>query len=161
MTSQSGFDGHIPDSSSFLLEVDGAEIGMFSEVSGLEMTVEVAEFAEGGQNGFTHKFPGQIHWPNIVLRRGICRSDALFDWVRRSSGPAFAANQNKLHRSTAAITLIASDGRRLRSWEITGAFAVRWVGPKLAVDAHGVPAMEEIEVAHQGKKRKDIKKKKK
>ncbi len=32
MATASGFDGHVPDSSSFLLEVDGTEIGMFAEV---------------------------------------------------------------------------------------------------------------------------------
>jgi phage tail-like protein len=150
VVTRSGFDGHIPDSSSFLLEVDGTEIGLFAEVSGLEVTVELAIYAEGGENGFVHKFPGRMNWPNIVLRRGICKSDALFAWVNKTSGAGFAKNQNKLAVSTAAITLIGSGGERLRAWEITGAFAVRWVGPNLAVKAAGEPAMEEIELAHQG-----------
>ncbi|WP_298336180.1 phage tail protein [Ferrimicrobium sp.] len=150
MVTTSGFKGHVPDSSSFLLEVDGTQIGMFAEVSGLEVTVEVASYAEGGQNGFVHKFPGRMNWPNIVLRRGICESDALFAWVMKSSGSGFASNQNKLSVSTAAITLIGSDGKRLRAWEVTGAFPVRWVGPELAVASTGHPAMEEIELAHQG-----------
>lgn len=157
MATTSGFGGHVPDSSSFLLEVDGTQIGMFAEVSGLEVTVEVATYAEGGENQFVHKLPGRMHWPNIVLRRGICESDALFAWVGKSSGVGFASNKNKLGTSTAAITLIGSDGKRLRAWEVAGAFAVRWVGPQLAVTAAGQPAMEEIELAHQGFKSKTFK----
>ena len=46
--------------SCFLLEIDNVEIGVFSSVSGLEMTVETYQIAEGGQNGFSHKLPGRI-----------------------------------------------------------------------------------------------------
>ncbi len=147
---ESGFDGHIPDSASFLFEADGVAIGMFAEVSGLEVHVEVASYAEGGENGYVHKLPGRMTWPNIVLKRGVTNSDALFAWVNRTAGTGFSANGNRLTRSTAAITLVDSSGKRLRSWEIEGAFAMRWTGPRLAVGSPGEPAMEEIELAHHG-----------
>src|SRR4051812_47126818 len=113
-----GFNGEVPLASRFLFEVDGVEIGLFREVSGLELTVAVEEHMEGGQNGFAHKLPGRMAWPNLVFRRGITDSDALFSWVQKSSGEAFAANGNKLQRSTGAVTVVGSDLARLRTWSV-------------------------------------------
>jgi phage tail-like protein len=144
-----GIGGHFTSTSNFLFEVDGESIGVFAEVSGLEVHVEAVTYAEGGENGYVHKLPGRLTWPNIVLRRGVTNSDALFAWVRKTAGPGFEANHDKLERATAAITLIADDGTRLRSWEMQGAFAVRWTGPAFAA-GHDGPVTEELEIAHHG-----------
>jgi phage tail-like protein len=144
-----GFKGELPNASSFLFEVDGVQIGMFSEVSGLEVHVEVATYEEGGENGYVHKLPGRMSWPHIVLRRGITESDALFAWVNKSAGSGFSSNGNKLERSTGAITVIGSDGSRLRTWQLQDVFAVRWSGPRFAADDAG-RVDEELELAHHG-----------
>lgn len=146
---EAGFKGEIPNSSSFLFEVDGVQIGMFSEVRGLEVRVDVATYREGGENGFEHKLPGRMSWPHIVLRRGVCQSDALFAWVNKTAGSGFASAGNKLSRSTGAITVIGSDGSRLRSWELTDVFAVRWSGPRFAAGSAD-ELNEELELAHHG-----------
>lgn len=144
-----GFNGEMPSRSSFLFEVDGVQIGMFGEVSGLEVNVEVATYVEGGTNGYAHKLPGRMEWPNIVLKRGITDSDALFSWVNKTAGPGFESNKNKLTRSTGAITVIGSDGSRLRSWNLQDVFAVRWRGPSFDVSS-GDRLDEELELAHHG-----------
>lgn len=141
--------GEPPVSGRFLLEIDGVEIGVFREVTGLELTVGVVEHVEGGVNGFAHKLPGHMSWPNLVFRRGLTDSDALFAWVSRSSGEGFAAAGSKLARSTGAVTVVASDGSRLRSWDLDSAFPVRWVGPRLSVE-ESYALYEELEVAHHG-----------
>ncbi|MCU4186045.1 phage tail protein [Acidiferrimicrobium sp. IK] len=144
-----GFNGEAPTSAAFLFEVDGVEIGMFSEIEGLEVTVEVATYSEGGENGFVHQLPGRMTWPHIILRRGVTNNNALFDWVNKTAGTGFAANSNKLTRNTGAITAISTSGTRLRSWELQDAFAVRWVGPKFDSGGNN-PLQEEIELAHHG-----------
>jgi len=63
--------GEPPTASRFLFEVDGIEIGVFREVTGLAVTVGVQEIREGGQNGFVHKMPDRMTWPNLVFRRGV------------------------------------------------------------------------------------------
>lgn len=144
-----GFKGEVPVSSNFLFEVDGVQIGAFKEVSGLELRVEIETFEEGGENGFVHQLPGRMSWPNIVLKRGIIQTDALFDWVRKSSGDDFATAGNKLARCTGAVVLMSSQNLRLRSYELQGAFPVRWTGPRL--DVSTTEALdEELEVAHHG-----------
>lgn len=133
----------------FLLEVDGVEIGMFASVTGLQMTVQTEDLVEGGQNGFARKLPGRMDWPNIVLSRGLIKSDNLFDWIAKSSGEGFAASGNKLKRCTGAITALSADGKRMRSWNLAGCFPVRWKGPEFNVTSNDALS-EELELAHEG-----------
>lgn len=144
-----GFDGERVTASTFMFEVDGVEIGRFMDVGGLEVTIGVEEIEEGGENNYVHKLPGRMSWPNISLKRGITQNDSLLTWLNKSSGEQFAASGNKLTRSTAAITLIGPSGQRLRSWEFTGAFPVRWKGPDFAASSADT-AVEELEIAHHG-----------
>lgn len=133
----------------FLFEVDGVEIGTFREVTGLQLTVDVHHYVEGGENGYVHKLPGTLHWPNLVFTRGMVASDALFTWVANSSGQGFAANGNKVTRSTGAVTALSYTGERLRAWEFDEVFAVRWTGPEFSVDSDA-QLVESLEVAHNG-----------
>ena len=133
----------------FLIEVDGVEIGRFTQVSGLSVEVEVEAVAEGGQNHFSHQLPGRMSWPTITLGRGVTKSDNLFDWLAKSSGDGFAGAGHKLERNSAAITLLGSDGTRLRSWEVAEAFPVKWNGPTFAASSTEA-AEEELEIAHHG-----------
>lgn len=144
-----GFKGETTSRSGFLFEVDGVQIGMFSQVSGLELKVDVVTYEEGGTNGYVHKLPGRMTWPHVVLHRGLTDSDALFAWVNKTSGPGFESNSNKLTRDTGAITAIGSNGNRLRAWELQGVFAVRWTGPRFDV-VSGEALEEELELAHHG-----------
>ena len=133
----------------FLFEVDGLRIGSFREVTGLRADLEVVTIEEGGQNEFVHQVPGRLRWPNIILKRGITSEDDLFAWLRRFSGDGFARNGNQVSASTAAITVLDETDRKLRSWEVVGAFPVRWEGPTLAATRSDV-AEEELEIAHHG-----------
>ncbi|HET8582390.1 MAG TPA: phage tail protein [Jatrophihabitans sp.] len=141
--------GGLPTATAFLFEVDGVEIGMFREVRGLRVDISVEEIPEGGQNGFVRKVPGRMSWPNVVLRRGLTQSDALFSWLSKTSGAGFAAKGNKLARTSGAVTALDSTGRRLRSWELTDVFPVRWIGPDFQT-GRNEPLEEELEIAHHG-----------
>ncbi len=149
------FDNERVTAATFLFEVDGVEIGRFMEVSGLEVSVAVEEVEEGGENSYVHKLPGRMTWPNITLKRGITQNDTLLAWLNKSSGEQFAASGNKLARSTAAITLLGPGGGRLRAWEFTGAFPVKWKGPDFAVSSTDM-AVEELEITHHGFRAKAI-----
>lgn len=141
--------------SRFLFEVDGVEIGLFGSVSGLSVTAQTTDIVEGGQNGFAHRLPGRLEWPNIVFSRGLTQSDALFDWMNRTAGEGFAAAGNKIARATGAITAIASNGSRLRSWSLEGVFPVRWKGPDFDI-GNANPLNEELEITHHGFKAANV-----
>jgi phage tail-like protein len=139
----------------FILEIDGVQIGTFTEVSGLSVDVEVERIEEGGQNQFVHQRPGRMTWPNIVLKRGVVDDDGLFGWLAKTSGDGYAGAGNSLSLLTGAITLITDHGERLRSWSIDRAFPVKWSGPSFAVSSSDIP-MEELEVAHHGFKPSNV-----
>ncbi len=133
----------------FLVEIDGVEIGRFSEVTGLSVDVEVEDYVEGGENGFVHKFPGRMTWPNLVFKRGITKEDVFMKWLHDSVGDGAAKRNGKATRTTAAITMMSPDGKRLRKWNVVDAFPIRWTGPDFAVTSTEA-AVEELEIAHHG-----------
>lgn len=143
------FEAHQGFSGTFVLTIDGVEMGTFKEVHGLQIDVAVETIDEGGQNGFQHRFPGRMTWPNLTFKRGLTNPDNLFAWINEVAGDGFAARGNKLARSTGAVTLMGSDLTRLRSWNIEGAFPVRWTGPDLVTGSGGA-IEEELEIAHHG-----------
>ncbi len=133
----------------FILSLDGIEIGAFSEVSGLSVEIKVETIDEGGQNEFSHKVPGRMQWPNLVLKSGVTTNSALFDWFRRSSGTGLEAGDAYLQRTTVGLALVDGAGEIVRTWELDGAFPVKWSGPQFAAGSREV-AMETLEIAHHG-----------
>ena len=138
-----------PLGNQFLLEVDGVSIGVFNHAEGISVELETETIKEGGQNGFVHKVPGRMVWPNIVLSRGLTQSNNLFDWFEKASGQGFAGKRNKLSRHTGAVTIVNHLGIRLRSWSLVDVFPVKWSGPSLGAENKD-PALETLEIAHHG-----------
>lgn len=151
-----GLAGEIPVASRFLFEIDGVDVATFNEIEGLEMHVEVITFSEGGENGFVHQVPGRASWPTLVMRKGtISNDDALWKWINATTGEQFAANENKLERKTAAITVLSGTGTRVRAWDLLGAWPCYWKLSTMSVDVNE-PIGEEIHIKHDGFKPKDL-----
>lgn len=138
-----------PTSATFLVEVDGRQLGQFREVSGLSVSVEVEEVVEGGQNFFTHKLPGRFTFPNVTLRRGLTEDNGLIAWIDECTAGGFEKKGKKLKRTTVAIVLLSSNGKRLRTWTLQEAFPVSWKGPDFSIQSDDF-LVEEIEIAHHG-----------
>ncbi|MFP4311465.1 MAG: phage tail protein [Nitriliruptoraceae bacterium] len=132
----------------FLVEIDGVEVGRFTECQGLQVEVEVETFTEGGVNGFEHKLTGRMSWPNLVLKRGLTVDNRVFGWFHEAAG-ATPAGTGKVTRGTLGITLLNSRGERLRTWRVYDAIPIKWTGPTLANTDDEVPT-EELEIAHHG-----------
>ncbi|MEU7904691.1 phage tail protein [Actinoplanes sp. NPDC049118] len=133
----------------FVLEIDGATIGAFTEVSGLAVQLEVEELAEGGQNAYTHKLLGRMKWPNLVFKRGLTDTNALFEWLLECSGEGLSGKNNVVKPRDGKITVMAPDRTPVRTWTIAEAKPVKWTGPKLAASSRDL-AVEELEVCHCG-----------
>jgi phage tail-like protein len=133
----------------FVFEVGGTTIGAFTEVTGLSVQIDVEEVPEGGQNAFTHKLLGRMKWPNLVLKRGLTDTDALFAWLSECSGEGLAGKGNKVTPRNGKISVLDAAGKPVRTWEFTGAKPVKWSGPKLAASSREL-AVEELEVCHSG-----------
>jgi phage tail-like protein len=138
-----------PFAARFVFTVDGLTIGSFTEVTGLSVQLDTEELVEGGNNGFTHKLPKQLKWPNLVLKRGITDSDVLFEWFSRCSGEGLEAAGDKLDRRNGSVQLYDHNGKVVRRWNFADAYPVKWTGPKLAASSKDL-ATEELEVCHCG-----------
>jgi phage tail-like protein len=116
--------------------------GGFSEVSGLDLTIQAEEYREGGNNGTVLKFPGRAQWSNLKLRHGLVSNTDLWDWHQQ-----FLDGHGK--RRDGVVTLLDESGSPVRSWRFVRGLPVRWVGPAMNAREAQV-AIEEIEIAHEG-----------
>jgi len=66
--------------SAVMSAVTDVALGGFSECSGLEMSMKVEDYNEGGNNGTVLKFPGRVSYGNLTFKKGQGTSSALWDW---------------------------------------------------------------------------------
>lgn len=127
----------------FRVEIQGLTVGGFSEVTGLQAEIEVQEYREGGLNGYVHKLAGPAKFPaNLMLKRGIADSDALWDWYA-------ATARGNIQRQNGSVILLNTIGEPIKRWNFTAAYPVKWAGPDLQATGNEV-AVESIELVHQG-----------
>lgn len=115
----------------------------FSECSGLDATVEILEYREGGVNDYVHKFPGRASHASITLRRGlIYLPDDLWRWHH-----GFVAGRGT--RKDGLIALLDAARRPAKVWRFTRGIPTKWSGPALNASQSSV-AIEALEIAHEG-----------
>jgi len=133
------------DSSSTFSTITSAAASIaagFSECSGLEMTMDIEEFREGGNNGTVLRFPTRVKFGNLRLKRGVSLGNDLFPWQS-----AFA--QGQVQRRDGVITLLNELHLPVKAWTFRRGLPVRWSGPPLNASQSQV-AIEELEIAHEG-----------
>jgi phage tail-like protein len=127
----------------FAVEVEGLVAGGFSEVTGLNLELEVQEYREGGVNGFTHKRAGPARYPsNLVLKRGLTRNKVLWNWY-------WDVVHGRIQRKNVSILLMDEAGDEKLRWNFQKAYPVKWTGPDLRAASNDV-AVEALELAHKG-----------
>ena len=111
----------------------------FSTCSGLDMTLDMEEYAEGGRNGTVLRFPTRTKPGNITLQRGVGYSDDLWNWFN-----GFV--EGKGRRRAGVITMQNDLRIPVKIWVFTRALPVKWTGPGLDA-ARSQVAIEEIKFA--------------
>jgi phage tail-like protein len=128
--------------SAALSAVADIALGGFSECSGLEMSLDVEDYKEGGRNGEILKFPTRVKWTNITLKKGIGASTALWDWHY-----GFVTGQG---RRRDGIIMLQNDLHIPNNiWYFRRGLPVKYTGPTLHASQNNV-AIESIEIAHEG-----------
>ena len=100
-------------------------IGYFSRCYGLELSFELYEYREGGNNDYVHHLPGGLRYPNLVLTRGLTNEQALLKWfwathTRRSARRSGDARRRQRRRATGRSTTPSRSGGRDRRSRATG-----------------------------------------
>ncbi|WP_020673168.1 phage tail protein [Amycolatopsis nigrescens] len=126
----------------FRLTIGGDDLGAFHTCTGLGAQVEIEQFTEGGNNGFTWQLPSRVSWTNITLTRPVTADttkvarwlDQIVRRVERKNGEIVALQPN--------LTVIAR-------WQVLGIVPVSWQGPSFDPST-AQAAVESLEIAHEG-----------
>ncbi len=117
-------------------------LGGFQECSGLETTMQIEEYQEGGRNEYVHKLPGRVSHSAITLRRGMGFTDGLWLWLDDY-------RQGRGKRRHGVIALMNELRVPVKIWAFKEGLPVRWTGPTLHA-AQSQAAIESLEITHQG-----------
>ncbi|WP_293373985.1 phage tail protein [Nevskia sp.] len=113
-----------------------------TEISGLECELSTAEYQEGGQNGYVHRFRDRATWPNLVLKHGLMEDDALWRWHQDTI-------RGDVVRRNGAVVLRDAAGEPAMRWSFSAAMPVKWSVPALNAGTSAL-AFETIELVHRG-----------
>jgi phage tail-like protein len=116
--------------------------GGFSECSGLEMSLDIEEYREGGRNGEYLKFPSRVRWSNLLLKRGVTSSTTLWDWHY-----SFVEGRGK--RRDGIIFLQDDTHTPHNVWYFRRGLPLKYSGPALNAAQSSV-AIEALEITHEG-----------
>jgi len=120
----------------------------FSEISGLEGTMEVEDYNAGGVNGGALRFPGRFKWSNLTFKRGVVARRAfddksdLWTWLQ-----GFIDGTGV--RKDGTITLMNEHHDPQLVWGWRRGLPVKWTGPMMNAQQSQI-AIEQIEIAHEG-----------
>lgn len=127
--------------STLLSGVSGFALGGFSECAGLDASMEIEEYKEGGVNDRVHKFIKRAQFSNITLKRGVGFGEDLWLWYE-----SFLTG-NGTRRN--GLIVLANELRvPVKVWSFERGIPVKWTGPALNAGSSAL-AIESIEIAHE------------
>jgi phage tail-like protein len=128
----------------FVVEINGAQIAAFQEVSGLDAENTPIEYREGADPmNTTRKLTGIEKYPNVICKRGITGSTVLWDWRKevRDGSTTFPATRD------VTIKLLNEQHVAVLKWRLTNAWCCKLSGPSLNAKGNEI-AIETMELAH-------------
>jgi phage tail-like protein len=129
--------------SNFRVEIDSTASAAFSEVLGLDVSIDIVDYRNGTSlQGTAEKLPGLARYPNITLKRGFTQNADLWNWVKN----ILSGVSDK--RSVSIVLQDAQHNDVLR-WNVRNAWPCRWSGPALHAGSSEI-AVETLEICHEG-----------
>lgn len=140
----------------FLVTVDGVSgTAAFSEVSGIEATVDVIEFRQGNAHSLAPvKIPGLVKHGNVTLKFGYTLDSAFKTWIQECVSEV----RGEMPRSRVQIEMIDINGGApqtavttvsgTRVWVLENAWVTKYQAPDLNASQSEV-AIETVELAYE------------
>ena len=140
----------------FLVTVDqDGGMAAFSEVTGVEASVDVAEFRQGNSNSLaTVKIPGLVKHGNVTLKFGCTLDNKFIDWITACVSEMRKGDILKnvvielLDISAAAPTEVVEATQGTCLWTLKNAWVAKYSGPDLN-STTGEAAIESVELAYE------------
>jgi phage tail-like protein len=130
----------------FLLELEGAIAGYFTECSGVGSENEIVEHKVVDKSGHevVRKIPGRLKWQDVTLKRGITSSLQIWEWrdfvVKGSMSDA---------RKNMTITMLDRNYNPVAKWHFSNAWPSKVTGPSFKADSNEF-GVEEVTIVHEG-----------
>lgn len=124
--------------------------GGFSEISGLEATMEPKAIKVGGRNYGAVQRAGPVSFATVVLKRGIIESRHLWNWWALFAGANGAENGGWAPGNRCDVSIALIRGRTpVIGWKLENAMPVKFrVGD---LNARGTEILiEELHLVHEG-----------
>ena len=127
----------------FRVEWAGTNVG-FMEVSGLSIELDVVDYREGSSpENSTRKMPGLKKFSDVVLKRGIVKSDDdFYRWIS-------TATFNQVERRDVLISLLNESHEPVVVWKLKNAFPSKLEYSTLNAHSSDV-VIESLTLAHEG-----------
>jgi phage tail-like protein len=127
----------------FLVEVEGATLGGFSQASGLSGDTDIIAYREGTEPMLNvRQLIGLRKYNAIALKRGFTTNRVLWVWrLNILNGIA--------DRRNGSVVLLDEQRKRVMEWHFENGWISKYEGPALDGKGNEV-AIEGIEIVHEG-----------
>ncbi|WP_138469275.1 phage tail protein [Poseidonocella sp. HB161398] len=133
--------------------------GRFSEVSGIEATMEPKAIREGGRNYGDIQRAGRVTFSTVILKRGVTRSPDLWTWFQLvGQGKTATRLQAELIHSdwpdppappASGASFPQPERPEVMRWTMTNALPVKFKAAAYSASASEV-GIEELHFVHEG-----------
>jgi phage tail-like protein len=127
----------------FLVTIDSVTNARFQEVGGLDATIDMVEYREGGDLLGTRKFPGQTKHSNLSLKRGYTDDSQLYKWFE----DVMTGRTENIRRNISVIQIDMA-GTEVFRWNLFAAFPVKYTAPAFNAKGNDL-SIETLEVAYE------------
>lgn len=132
------------DSFGFLLLEQGGfgrVVGGFSEVTGLDMELEPAEYRDGSGLEHVRRVPGPPKFGAVTLKRGMIGDPDFLDWI----GAVASASARRLQ-----VRMLDQARDTVATFTLSNARPAKCVGLAELNESGKAMAIEELELLHEG-----------
>lgn len=133
----------------------GSATAAFSEVSGVEASVDVIEFRQGNSNSLAPmKLPGLVKHGNVTLKYGYTLNNDFLKWAAscvsetRSGDRIREVSIELIDITASAPTKVEKKTSGSCIWKLKNAWVTKYSAPDLNATANEV-AMESVEIAYE------------
>ena len=124
--------------------------GAFQDCSGLEMSMDVQEYQEGGRNDGVIQRVGRAKYVPLVLKRGMFYGGGgqvnrdLWRWIQ-----GVVSGQRPVARYDGVVEVMSAGDTVVATWVFDRGLPAQLRGPQLDAKS-GEIAIEELHIAHEG-----------
>jgi phage tail-like protein len=117
-------------------------IGGFQECTGLDLSLIMEDYREGGRNSEVLHFPTRSEWGQITLKKGVGALTSLWDW-------SYSFVEGKGKRRDGLIILLTDLHIPNNIWYFRRGLPAKYTGPAMNAQ-QSVVAIEQMTIAHEG-----------